>query len=117
MAVYFSIALFALIALAMACAPLLLSFLFAPSQPSDAKCAPYECGFPTVEQARLPFDVRYYLMALLFLLFDVEIAFLFPWALVVRDIGIEAWCLMMLFLTLLTVGFWHEWRTGALKWT
>lgn len=117
MDVYFSIALFALVSLVMACTPLLLSFLFAPSNPSEAKSAAYECGFPPIGEARMPFDVRYYLVALLFLLFDIETAFLFPWALVLRELGFEAWCLMMLFLTLLTTGFWYEWQSGALKWS
>lgn len=113
---YFSIAVFAAIALVMACAPLLLSFLLAPDNPNLEKNAPYECGFTPESNARMPFQVRYYLVALLFLLFDVEVAFLFPWALTLRTCGFESWCLMMVFLTLLAVGFWHEWRKGAFQW-
>ena len=80
------------------------------------KTAPYECGFDAFEDARLKFDVRYYLVAILFILFDLEIAFFFPWAVVLREIGIAGFGAMMIFLAVLVVGFIYEWKKGALEW-
>lgn len=96
--------------------PLLLGFILGPHRPSAAKNSPYECGFEAFEDARMPFDVRFYLVAILFIIFDLEIAFLFPWALVFADMGASAFWGMMMFLGLLVVGFIYEWKKGALEW-
>jgi NADH-quinone oxidoreductase subunit A len=87
-----------------------------PSRPDAEKLSPYECGFEAFEDARLQFDVRYYLVAILFILFDLEIAFLFPWAVALKDIGFFGFMSMMLFLTILVLGFIYEWMKGALDW-
>jgi len=87
-----------------------------PSRPDNAKQSPYECGFEAFEDTRMKFDVRYYLVAILFIIFDLEIAFLFPWAIVLRDIGMFGFLAMMLFLGILVVGFIYEWARGALDW-
>ena len=85
-------------------------------RPDSEKSSPYECGFEAFEDARMKFDVRYYLIAILFIIFDLEIAFLFPWAVVLDDIGMFGVLAMMLFLGLLVVGFIYEWKKGALEW-
>jgi NADH-quinone oxidoreductase subunit A len=85
-------------------------------QPSTEKSSPYECGFEAFEDARMKFDVRYYLIAILFIIFDLEIAFLFPWAVVLDEIGLFGFSAMMIFLGLLVVGFIYEWKKGALEW-
>jgi len=85
-------------------------------RPDSEKLSPYECGFEAFEDARMKFDVRYYLVAILFILFDLEIAFLFPWAVVLQDIGWFGFIAMMVFLGILVVGFVYEWRKGALEW-
>ena len=90
--------------------------LLGVNRPDDEKLSPYECGFEAFEDARMKFDVRYYLVAILFILFDLEIAFLFPWAAVVNDIGLAGFVSMMIFLGILTVGFVYEWMKGALEW-
>ena len=113
---YVALSAFTFVALCMAFAPIIINYFLAPSAPSVAKNAPYECGFPPMGDARMPLDNRYYLMALLFVLFDIEIAFLFPWALVVRTCGVRGWLTMMVFLGILAMGLWYEWRKGALKW-
>ena len=113
---YFPILLFIFVALAMGVAPLLLGWLVAPNRPSDAKLSPYECGFGAFEDARMKFDVRYYLVAILFILFDLEIAFLFPWAVVLKEIGLFGYVSMLIFLAILVVGFIYEWKRGALEW-
>src|SRR6266550_7190065 len=106
---YFPILLFILVGLAVGVAPLIigggLSRLLGVHHPDAEKLSPYECGFEAFEDARMKFDVRYYLIAILFILFDLEIAFLFPWATVVNDIGLAGFLSMMLFLAILTVGF------------
>ena len=81
-----------------------------------AKLAPYECGFEAIEDSRTRFDVRYYLVAILFIVFDLEIAFLFPWAVALNDLGLYGFLAMMLFLGILVVGFVYEWMKGALEW-
>jgi len=113
---YFSILIFVGVALAFGIVPLILGRLLAPHKPTAAKCAPYECGFDPFESARIPFDVRYYLIAILFILFDLEIAFLFPWAVVFHTIGLPAVGAMAIFLGLLLIGFIYEWKKGALEW-
>ncbi len=85
-------------------------------KPDQQKLSPYECGFEAFEDARMRFDVRYYLVAILFILFDLEIAFLFPWAVVLEEIGLFGFFSMMIFLTILVVGFAYEWKKGALEW-
>ena len=85
-------------------------------RPDSEKLSPYECGFEAFEDARMKFDVRYYLVAILFILFDLEIAFLFPWAIVLREIGLVGFLAMVVFLAILVVGFIYEWKKGALEW-
>ncbi len=116
LAEYFPILLFIGVATAIGVAPMVLGKLLGPSRPDPEKLSPYECGFEAFEDARMKFDVRYYLVAILFILFDLEIAFLFPWATVVNDIGLPGFLAMMLFLAILTVGFVYEWMKGALEW-
>ena len=87
-----------------------------PDRPDPQKLSPYECGFEAFQDARMKFDVRYYLVAILFILFDLEIAFLFPWAVVLPDIGFFGFASMMIFLLILVVGFVYEWKKGALEW-
>lgn len=113
---YYPILMFIIMALMLGVVLLSLGFLFSPNRPSKAKLAPYECGFPASSTARIKFDVRYYLVAILFIIFDLEIAFLFPWAVVNTQVGLPALIAVMLFLGLLTVGFIYEWRSGALEW-
>jgi NADH-quinone oxidoreductase subunit A len=116
LAEYFPILLFILVGLGVGVAPLVLGKLLGPNRPDPEKLSPYECGFEAFEDARMKFDVRYYLVAILFILFDLEIAFLFPWAAVVNEIGMPGYLAMMLFLAILTVGFVYEWMKGALEW-
>ena len=116
LAEYFPILLFMLVGLAVGVAPLVLGKLLGPDRPDPAKLSPYECGFEAFEDARMKFDVRYYLVAILFILFDLEIAFLFPWAAVINEIGFAGFLSMMVFLAILTVGFVYEWMKGALEW-
>ena len=116
LAEYFPILLFILVSLAVGVAPMVLGKLLGPSRPDPEKLSPYECGFEAFEDARMKFDVRYYLVAILFILFDLEIAFLFPWAIVLQDIGWFGLNAMLLFLGILVVGFIYEWKKGALEW-
>jgi NADH-quinone oxidoreductase subunit A len=90
--------------------------LLRPHKPDPAKNSPYECGFEAFEDARMKFDVRYYLVAILFILFDLEIAFLFPWAVALKDVGVAGFVAVLIFLTILVVGFIYEWKKGALDW-
>lgn len=102
----------AVIGLALLVAP----FLVAPSKPDPEKLSAYECGFPAFDDARMRFDVKYYLVAILFIIFDLEIAFLFPWAISLSEIGVFGFWSMMVFLGILTIGFAYEWKKGALEW-
>jgi NADH-quinone oxidoreductase subunit A len=95
---------------------LVLGFLFAPRKPDAAKLSAYECGFEAFEDSRMKFDVRYYLVAILFIVFDLEIAFLFPWAVALDSVGIVAMAAMGMFILVLVVGFIYEWKKGALEW-
>ena len=113
---YFPILVFLVIAGAIAVAMVLASVVLAKQNPNSEKLSPYECGFEPFEDARVRFDVRYYLVAILFILFDLEIAFLFPWAVALREIGTPGFVAMMLFLGILVVGFVYEWKKGALDW-
>src|SRR6266498_1495249 len=94
----------------------IISFLIGFQRPDAAKNSPYECGFEAFDDARMKFDVRYYLVAILFILFDLEIAFLFPWAVSLKEIGAIGFWSMMIFLFILVVGFVYEWMKGALEW-
>jgi NADH-quinone oxidoreductase subunit A len=116
LAEYLPILLFILVAIAVGVVPMVLGKLLGPSRPDPEKLSPYECGFGAFEDARMKFDVRYYLVAILFILFDLEIAFLFPWAVALNDIGTAGFVAMMLFLGILVVGFVYEWMKGALEW-
>jgi len=113
---YFPVLLFICVGVAMGVVPVLLGKLAAPNRPDDKKLSSYECGFEAFEDARMKFDVRYYLVAILFILFDLEIAFLFPWAIVLKEIGTFGFVSMMIFLAILVVGFIYEWMKGALEW-
>src|SRR3990167_2185263 len=113
---YLPVLIFILIALILGGVMLGAGGLISNRRPDAVKDAPYECGFPAFENARIPFDVRFYLVALLFIIFDLETAFFFPWALVLRKIGWLGFSAMMLFLGLLVIGFIYEWKSGALEW-
>ncbi len=113
---YFPVLLFGLVGLLGGVLPMLMGWLLAPNRPDAAKLSPYECGFNAFEDARMKFDVRYYLVAILFILFDLEIAFLFPWAIVLQEIGLFGYLAMGVFLGILVVGFIFEWKKGALEW-
>ena len=113
---YFPVLLFILVGVGVGVAPQVLGRLLSPNRPDAAKLSPYECGFEAFEDARMKFDVRYYLVAILFILFDLEIAFLFPWAVSLKEIGALGFWAMMVFLTILVVGFVYEWKKGALDW-
>jgi NADH-quinone oxidoreductase subunit A len=113
---YLPILLFLGLASIIGIALLVIGTVIGPSKPSTEKLAPYECGFLAFEDARMKFDVRYYLMAILFIVFDLEIAFIFPWAVVFRDIGLIGLIEMGMFLLLLVLGFAYVWKKGALEW-
>ncbi|HSQ81774.1 MAG TPA: NADH-quinone oxidoreductase subunit A [Casimicrobiaceae bacterium] len=113
---YFPILVFILFGIGIGALLLAIGRLVAPNRPDPEKLSPYECGFEAFEDARMKFDVRYYLVAILFILFDLEIAFLFPWAVVLPRIGLFGFGAMMIFLLILVVGFVYEWKKGALEW-
>ena len=113
---YLSIILFLIIALGLSVAFIVINFIFSPKKPDPEKLSAYECGFEPFNDSRMEFDVRFYLVAILFIIFDLEIAFLFPWAVSLGNIGILGFCSMMIFLFILTVGFIYEWKKGALDW-
>ena len=116
LAEYLPILIFLAVSGALGVLLLALGFVFGTSRPDAEKLSPYECGFEAFEDARMKFDVRYYLVAILFILFDLEIAFLFPWAIVLEEIGMAGFVAMMVFLGILVVGFIYEWMRGALEW-
>jgi len=113
---YLPIVVFIAIATVMSCAMIVLSFVVGKQKPDADKNAAYECGFDAFDDARSRFDVRFYLVAILFIIFDLEIAFLFPWAITLGEIGMFGFWSMMVFLGVLTVGFIYEWNKGALEW-
>jgi NADH-quinone oxidoreductase subunit A len=107
---------FIAIGIAIGVGPIVLGFLLAQHKPDVEKNSPFECGFEAFEDTRMRFDVRYYLVAILFIIFDLEIAFLFPWAVVLESIGLFGFVAMMVFLGILVIGFIYEWQKGALEW-
>jgi NADH-quinone oxidoreductase subunit A len=113
---YLPIFIFLILALGLAFIMIGLPFIAATISHDKEKISPYECGFEPFENARAPFDVKFYLVSILFIIFDLEIAFLFPWAIVLPEIGILGFWSMMFFLLMLTVGFAYEWKKGALEW-
>ena len=113
---YLPVLLFILVGAAVGVVPLVLGYVLGPNRPDPEKNSPYECGFEAFEDARMKFDVRYYLVAILFILFDLEIAFLFPWAVALQDVGLAGFVAVAIFLAILVVGFAYEWKKGALDW-
>ena len=113
---YLSIIIFLFIALGLSVGFIVLNFIFSPKNPDPEKLSAYECGFEAFSDSRIEFDVRFYLVAILFIIFDLEIAFLFPWAISLGNIGILGFSSMMIFLFILTIGFIYEWKKGALDW-
>jgi NADH-quinone oxidoreductase subunit A len=113
---YLPVLLFIIVGVAVGVVPQVLGYILGPNRPDAAKNSAFECGFEAFEDARMKFDVRYYLVAILFILFDLEIAFLFPWAVALKDVGLAGFWSVMIFLALLTVGFAYEWKKGALDW-
>jgi len=113
---YLPILVFLVLGLAFGLGPVIIGFIVGPSKPDSEKLSTYECGFEAFEDSRMKFDVRYYLVAILFIIFDLEIAFLFPWAVVLDEIGMFGFISMVIFLGLLVIGFIYEWKKGALEW-
>ena len=113
---YLSIIIFLAIALILSVGFIFINFVFAPKNPDPEKLSTYECGFEAFNDSRTEFDVRFYLVAILFIIFDLEIAFLFPWAISLGSIGLFGFVSMMIFLFILTIGFIYEWKKGALDW-
>ena len=113
---YFPILLFILVGLGVGVGPMVVGWLLGPHRPDAEKMSPYECGFEAFEDARMKFDVRYYLVAILFILFDLETAFLFPWAVALKELGLFGFLIGIEFVAVLTIGFVYMWRKGALDW-
>ena len=113
---YLPLVVFIAVALAIGLVLLIAPFLVAYQQPDPEKLSAYECGFNAFDDARMKFDVRFYLVAILFIIFDLEVTFLFPWAVVYGQLGVYGFWSMMVFLAVLTVGFAYEWKKGALEW-
>lgn len=113
---YLPILVFIVLGILFGVGPVIAGFVLGPQRPDSEKLSPYECGFEAFEDSRMKFDVRYYLVAILFIIFDLEIAFLFPWAVVLEEIGLFGFAAMMVFLAILVVGFIYEWKKGALEW-
>jgi len=113
---YIPVLIFIVIGLGLGTVMIFMGAMLGPRRPDSEKQSPYECGFEAFEDSRMKFDVRYYLVAILFIIFDLEIAFLFPWAVVLDEIGMFGFLAMMVFLAILVVGFIYEWKKGALEW-
>lgn len=113
---YLPILVFIILGALFGAGPIIISMLAAPRNPDAEKLSSYECGFEPFEDSRLKFDVRFYLVAILFIIFDLEIAFLFPWAVVLTEIGWFGFAAMVVFLAILVIGFIYEWKKGALEW-
>ena len=113
---YLPLIIFVVIAFALSAGLLIAPFIIALRRPDPEKVSTYECGFEAFDDARMKFDVRFYLVSLLFIIFDLEVAFLFPWAAAFKEVGAFGFWAMMIFLAVLTIGFIYEWRKGALEW-
>ncbi|MCY4051499.1 MAG: NADH-quinone oxidoreductase subunit A [Gammaproteobacteria bacterium] len=113
---YLPILMFMVIGLGIGIVAMSAGLALGPNRPDDEKLSPYECGFEAFEDSRMKFDVRYYLVAILFIIFDLEIAFLFPWAVALDSLGVFGFWSMMVFLSILVIGFIYEWKKGALEW-
>ncbi len=113
---YLPILIFIIIGILIGVVPMLVGRFMGPHRPDKEKNSPYECGFEAFQDSRMKFDVRYYLVAILFIIFDLEIAFLFPWAVALKEIGMFGFLAMLLFLGILVIGFIYEWKKGALEW-
>ncbi len=113
---YLPVLMFIIVGLGVGIGPIAIGFLLGEHRPDREKNSPYECGFEAFEDSRMKFDVRFYLVAILFIIFDLEIAFLFPWAIVLDKIGVVGLAAMGIFLTILVIGFIYEWKKGALEW-
>ncbi len=113
---YLSIIIFLFIALALSIGFVFINFILSPKNPDPEKLSTHECGFEAFDNSRIEFDIRFYLVAILFIIFDLEIAFLFPWAISLGNIGLLGFFSMMIFLSILTIGFIYEWKKGALEW-
>jgi len=113
---YLPILVFLILGLLFGVGPILMGYMLGPSHPDSAKLSPYECGFEAFEDSRMKFDVRFYLVAILFIIFDLEIAFMFPWAIVLGDLGVFGFWAMFVFLGILVAGFAYEWKKGAMEW-
>ena len=113
---YLSIIIYLFVALGLSVGFIILNYIFSPKNPDPEKLSAYECGFEAFSDSRMEFDVRFYLVAILFIIFDLEIAFLFPWAITLGKIGFLGFISMMIFLFILTIGFIYEWKKGALDW-
>ena len=113
---YLPVLIFIIVGLAIGGIMVALGFVLGPHRPNSEKSSPYECGFEAFEDSRMKFDVRFYLVAILFIIFDLEIAFLFPWAIVLENIGWFGYIAMSIFLGILVIGFIYEWKKGALEW-
>ena len=113
---YLPILIFITIGFGVGVVAIAMGFMVGPHKPDPEKLSPYECGFEAFEDSRMRFDVRYYLVAILFIIFDLEIAFLFPWAIVLEEIGMFGFLAMVVFLGILVIGFIYEWKKGALEW-
>ena len=113
---YFSIILFLSIAIILSFGFILINYIFSPKNPDPEKLSAYECGFLPFSDSRMEFDIRFYLVAILFIIFDLVIAFLFPWAITLGKIGFLGFVSMIIFLFILTIGFIYEWKKGALDW-
>ena len=113
---YLPIIIFLIIALGLSCVFVVINFILSPKKPDPEKLSAYECGFEAFDDSRMEFDVRFYLVAILFIIFDLEIAFLFPWAISLGTIGLYGFISMLIFLFILTIGFIYEWKKGALDW-
>ena len=113
---YLPVLIFIVLGIVFGVAPMTMGFILGPRRADSEKNSPYECGFEAFEDSRMKFDVRYYLVAILFIIFDLEIAFLFPWAIVLDEIGLFGIIAMGIFLGILVIGFIYEWKKGALEW-
>ena len=113
---YLSIIIFLFIALALSIGFVFINFILSPKNPDPEKLSTYECGFEAFSDSRIEFDIRFYLVAILFIIFDLEIAFLFPWAISLGNIGLLGFFSMMIFLSILTIGFISDWKKGSLEW-